>query len=790
MKSFMKHSLLIVLVLSMLAYAVLPAYAAREEEYLSDLRIIYANDYDEAKQILSESSLEGYRIYNANLNENTGKIGVWLAYQTTADIENAITDIAVMQMNGGYKEGNYQEMIAKSYAQYVEVGATYLQAIEYFIQAYNAGDFLASSAYRQLNLYTVKTEGIDNIPAFEGERIGDIFYDGIEATDLATMFMEGNSYAMNNIRSLLAMGVSYNEDGKHYLEKVSAEAAAMTADPDVYANENYLELASLIAGNVLTFGSMFAELAAYESELDYTDEEFTDLELSYAQYQSLADRMREIPYLNGQTLYDFCLAYEFDREDLTSLYPLVAALNQGQEAMTRVSHYYDVVLYSMTDLPKEKIEEELAALEQTYCDVAFNIYAGMDRTIYQGTFALTDEATRASAYTESGFWSFLSDPGNAWGMVTLSTAGVSLFCSVWAICRSAKASMMTTSANNALESAKFAMNEEILKSVYQTRNVALIATAHESLRYSGTITVAGQTFDGNALGDTVVNAIFEDVFPSLKGVQHEYPTKILMLKNAAGAAKARDLTPLEDQILDELIQSKNENYFVLKTGLGKAQETAKETAQQVSGMTKFTHALYVVGGITLLVSAITLGVNLYNYYHPTYDDIPLAMVDIISTVDGDRYIKYDVVLEAEEKKNGSCAAADLNAFSAQRWNALYYTKSYDAGKPLLADEFVISTASNMPDKNYAPVHRFGEVVCYNLNRYNFNEKHSIYLSIKQSQIQKSAVADLPEIIGAVFSKGFGFIAGGVGVVAGVGGVLAMQRFAKQSKKKNEQDTSK
>ena len=80
-----------------------------------------------------------------------------------------------------------------------------------------------------------------------------------------------------------------------------------------------------------------------------------------------------------------------------------------------------------------------------------------------------------------------------------------------------------------------------------------------------------------------------------------------------------------------------------------------------------------------------MGVSVYNYYNPSYDDIPTAMVDLIETKDGDRYIKYDVVYEAEAQKDGSYAAGDLNAFKANRWNALYYTKSYEAGKPLLAD---------------------------------------------------------------------------------------------------------
>ena len=179
MNTIFKKIASILLVFSLLFLATVPVFAAgkNEEEYLSDLRIIYADNYTEALEILADCDLEGYKLFNANLNENTKKIGVWLAYQTTTDIEDAITDIAIMQMNGGYNEGNYQEMIKQSYAEYVAMGENYKTAIEYFAAAYNAGHYLSDMAFRQLNFYNVVTEGIDDEPDFEGERLGDIFVD-------------------------------------------------------------------------------------------------------------------------------------------------------------------------------------------------------------------------------------------------------------------------------------------------------------------------------------------------------------------------------------------------------------------------------------------------------------------------------------------------------------------------------------------------------------------------------------------------------------------------------------
>ena len=100
MKNITKRIISMILTVCLLFLATVPVFAADEdEEYLSDLRLIYADDYDEAEEILEDCELEGYEIFDANLNENTGKTGVYLAYKITTDIEDAITDICIIAMS-------------------------------------------------------------------------------------------------------------------------------------------------------------------------------------------------------------------------------------------------------------------------------------------------------------------------------------------------------------------------------------------------------------------------------------------------------------------------------------------------------------------------------------------------------------------------------------------------------------------------------------------------------------------------------------------------------------------
>ena len=97
----------------LMVFTALPvtAFAAGKTEYIKDFRLSTAKTEEEAKQWLVDN---GYTVLGTNLNKDTKKDPVFLGYKITYDANEAITDIAVMQMGGGYSEGNYQEMIKES----------------------------------------------------------------------------------------------------------------------------------------------------------------------------------------------------------------------------------------------------------------------------------------------------------------------------------------------------------------------------------------------------------------------------------------------------------------------------------------------------------------------------------------------------------------------------------------------------------------------------------------------------------------------------------------------------
>ena len=785
MKKMCKRLLSFILIVTMLACSTLSVFAADvAEEYICDLRLIYADDYNEAKAALVGTDFEGYKVFNANLNDDTGEIGVWLAYKTTTDIDDAITDLSIMQMDGGYKEGNYQAMIAESLAEYEAMGENYVQAIDYFIEAYDEGHFLAELAYRQLNFYTSITDeslGIE-IPDFDGELLGDIFYDGISASELATIFMEGNSYALANIRSLLAMGVSYNEDGMHSLEKVAEAVKLLAEDADAFEDHDYYDdfddLAFVIASSIKSYKEQFKELSAYEDEMNFYDEEVTELELQYLDAKSVADRFREVEYLDGKTLYDFCMSYEYDEDDLTPLYPLVYALNEGQVAMVRVAHFADVVRYSMSDYPEEELTAEVDRLEEVYSVFPFNVYSGVDRSIYYGTFALTTDAYRADAYTEEGLLNHLFDDNIGWTISALASGVGGVIFGAWAISRTSAA----IDANATIESARGFIEHCTVMKTKVTTDISL------SLGNAPAADWGLQAY-GNTVNDAL-NSLMVKMNAGSVQVQNAVNSMPLSDKLSQLTFDAR-MTPTDaDAVMsvrDELLTRSDMAQGNYNSMIDAADDVVANSA--VSKLSLFgTGVLYAVSAAMMLYTAYTLGHTVWNYYHTDYADVPVALVDLIETVDGDRYIKYDVVYNAETNDDGVYEAADLNAFEGQRWNALYYTKSYEAGKPLLADAFIVSTSNSTPREGYTPVHRFGEIVCYNLNKYTYGFTDSIYLSVKQSKNDKSAVADVPEIVGSMIGTGFIFLAGGAGAALGVGGTIAAERIIKKKKSQAKYDT--
>jgi hypothetical protein len=137
----------------------------------------------------------------------------------------------------------------------------------------------------------------------------------------------------------------------------------------------------------------------------------------------------------------------------------------------------------------------------------------------------------------------------------------------------------------------------------------------------------------------------------------------------------------------------------------------------------------VIIGLVMIGYSITNIVKIANSYKVEYTDIPINMIDCVDTENGNRYVRYRVVNSLyKEDDTIKTRPGDTNGYDGQQWNAIYYTKSYEAGKCLLSN---VDFPQNEKDfGKYTPVHEFGKVdVCYNINKYTKRCNRDIWFMI-------------------------------------------------------------
>ena len=158
------------------------------------------------------------------------------------------------------------------------------------------------------------------------------------------------------------------------------------------------------------------------------------------------------------------------------------------------------------------------------------------------------------------------------------------------------------------------------------------------------------------------------------------------------------------------------------------------------------------------------------------------MVDTVSTANGNRYINYKVVNSIY--KDGDKTAekpGDTNAYGGNQWNAIYYTKSYEAGKCMTATGYFIDSATNFG--KYTPVAAFGAKNCYDLNSFNRNDSaENIFIAFGNSNNKKTAETSVPTVVGSIFAYSSMAVTG----VAGIGLGMFIMSFVRR-KKYNEEE---
>ena len=400
-------SLLLIVTILFTTFAI-NVSAAKNEEFVSEVALIYEDSVEDA---LEEIEGTGWKLFEYDLNANADKTfddGVYLIYKTTTNVEDAITDLRVMDMYGGYSTTNYRQQLEKTRSQYMQAIADLRVAVNEFKELYETGDEMAKLAYRQMNYYKdVKTVGGTETDML----MGDFFLNLPTDEKIVQVFMEGNSFVVGNLVSLIAVGIS-GASGT----TLSTRIAEKYAIKDTLTDTEYYDAADALA---TSFASIKAKLLRYDAlfeEYNLDDEEMTDEEFTFiTEYAVIADLLTTIAM--GETT----LA-EFIRGDweIKDLYPIVAAFTPGQNALIEMGQLETVLKYNSPSKPISALTETLNELEESLRDEngnlkVFDVYAGVDREIFKGDFAMTNAAERQQALTGET-WDWGSAASRSTGM--------------------------------------------------------------------------------------------------------------------------------------------------------------------------------------------------------------------------------------------------------------------------------------------------------------------------------------------------------------------------------------
>ena len=693
--------------------------------YVKEMIISYGKTENDAKTWLKN---KGYKIIDNNFNEGADdtfstKRAVYLGYKTTSNVDEAITDMKLMNMKGNYSVEDYQLLLEEQKAGIKIFINNFITAINEYRDNYKKGQERAVAAHDILNLmYDDDTE----------QNLGDLFLNKIkeeytdaqfnalskseqnQIADMTTILMQSNATAVLAIEQIIALATDSGDSvwSERYL-------SAKTYDDmieDLMDNEN-LNLSKAVSKLASEYDTdakaISSKLDDYKTYLSaYTDSEikltntkeeidayFADKDsLEYASWYTAGVQYEALNLLenDGESLADLIFDddYDLETEDRSLLYPLVSVLTEGQRACLDFLPMYQLVSLGINDNDSIK-----TAMEKFDYDLveegSISIYDGVDRSIFSSQVALTNAASNLQNSTGKDY------SGN-WFNEGISTA-TKVLCVAFGVTVIATGASLV--ASNLL--AKAAKNFELRTSIMENGGV-----------------------------DDVIDGVVKHI-------------------NNVSSENFEGLENEELKLLREFTKSGNARFW--------------------------SKALRYIGLATTVISVLLMGFSListYNdlkeYYNVDFTPIPMHMVNQGIDENNEKVYTYYTAVKCNREEAQMVtdntkllgAYGDLNGDVGKQWVALYTTTDKSAGDPITAKFLVQYSNSNIPDDDTA-LSMFGESVAQNLT----NEKAGYTYSNDKNGIYLFYSTDATAYAGSIFSNGFYAMIG-----AGVMSVIAVVSY--------------
>ena len=792
MKKRMVSIVAMILALVMVLADPLRVLADSQPMYISDVKVGMAKKAADA-----EKALEGYTILTddkgqkVDLNYNAGgdwaskgdKV-VYLGYKTTTDSDKAITDLALMNMKGGYSVEDYDALM-EGYLnqQIIPFVETFIAAIKEYRENYSSSipdnKTRAQYVHDALNKYT--DDDCNDAPLGDlllnetKYEMGDAAYDALSAAekakhaDIVTLIAQANGMATLIIERLLVNAADTEETTwiqrlpkityedllvktGFTLSKAQKEVDKLYYDDamkllevwDTFREqlEHYDEAVALV--EELQNEDLSEEEAIIENfkgMAESTEEEQEALGKAMAKVQvhsdtlanaladvACADFLKSVEYEDG-TLFDLFLtpAEEID-EDITLIYPVVAALSPGQRAGIELLTLEELVMMGATN------QEGYKKISLNDFEVS-SVYFGVDRQVYEkGGVGLTSDALRARAEEFA-----MTDEDSVLSPLTYFMLGLTAVSVVAVIAG------LGSVIYNASALTKAASTVASLKTQLARLNNSI------ALESKNLTDLANMGFSSEALESTAAG----------------------MESTAKWASETR------------IALSKNQSYL-------------SRVSSRSATCSKLTKGLGVAMMFLVAITTYMSYRDMVNHYKVEFTPIPRYMVDekdiTAFNSKGEKIvIKNQSAYYRAALCNRSSSAeyfdtvgdvADLNGDVGKQWLALYYSKN-EAELPILANSLKAVKGDNKVPENYTMgIHMFGTGAAENLNNplYIWNsDAPGIYVYYQLAESRNASLT------GSGFGSGTLALSaiGGAGVGALVSGIV-VSSIGK--KKKQEPET--
>ncbi len=755
-------------------------------DYISEVKV-FAGDYDAAES-------EGYTLLKngdnpVDLNQKAGgglgskgEKAVYLGYKTTKDRSEAITDLALMNMKGGYSVQEYEALME------TQMKSQILPFIDSFIkviQEYRTNYKSKNKKNKQratyingiLNNYSDDDTGKplgDLLLNKTKEEMGEKAYNALsdeekkEHADLATILAQSNGMAMLTVENLLVRAADNNDntwldrfqtltyddmlDATGLSPTDAAKQLAKQYDDDALKLLDMWEpfreelIGTDEAEEVLEEYDQDAIEEVHQGMEDFDFENATEDEVKeFAQKTAESDLMGEnianaasdilnkeylnsIPYGDGTMLDFFTQEKEEIEDDITVLYPLVASLTEGQKAGLEFITLSQLVMIAGTEEYKDSTLEDIKPI---------SIYDGVDRNIYKkGGVALTSDALRKEAIANAG----IDDNDFSLSVLTSVFIGLTL-ASVAAFATTLITGNVLIKQYNAIE---YLSETPDLTRFYEIKNTQLtfIKSQHPGMS-----------------AQEVSQRIHAFNMEKTEAFQQAYQTA------SENAARNKELTQLSERLSARADFCKKLTYG-------------------------FTVAMVIISAVTTYLAWR----DMQAYYDVEFTPIPHYMIDEKDLVGynskGEKIVlknqsAYYKAAECNRKESdemyemlGTCA--DVNGDVGKQWLALYAEKN-EVMEPILAGSLTaVVNSADIPAGYEKGIHMFGSDAAFNLNNnlYDWNnDAPSVYVYFKTDDTAASAT-------GANFTGGALAMTGGVGVVLGAAfTALSMNTIRKKKESK-------